>query len=113
MVAEKLELLAGLRGEPEVASILIMVLAGFVPMNLELLSDSLKLCTPNMKKKKDPSFDELKSAVSKPLKEMVNSIKTFFADAAAAWAERVNLSLFTSADAAAAVDFSKAMTDNA
>lgn len=113
LVAEKLELLAALRGDGGVASVLIMILAGFMPMNLELLSDSVKACTPNMKKKKDPSFDELKSGVIKPLKEVVTSVKDFFAGAATLWTERAQVSLFPAEDATAAVDFAKAITDNA
>ena len=65
----------------------IMIFGAFMPLILELASESLKSCTPNMKKKKDPSFDELKTNVIKPLKECVGIIKNHFAQCSTAWIE--------------------------
>ena len=46
---------------------------------MEGLSDALKYASPNMKKKKDPAFDELKSKIIKPLKEINSKLKDYFA----------------------------------
>lgn len=64
-----------------------MIFGAFMPLVLELTSESLKSCTPNMKKKKDPSFDELKTSVIKPLKECMTLIKNHFAQCSSAWNE--------------------------
>ena len=58
-----------------------------MPLAIELTSECLKSCTPNMKKKKDPSFDELKASVIKPIKECVNMIKNHFSVCSNAWNE--------------------------
>ena len=41
----------------EIQSLLIIFFGGFIPLAIESCSDSIKACTPNMKKKKDASFD--------------------------------------------------------
>ena len=69
-----------------------------IPMVFEILSESLKQCSPNMKKKKDPSFDELKSNVIKPLKEIVVSFKVYFENVAQYYAEQKDKELFSEAD---------------
>ena len=69
-----------------------------LPMVIEILSDSLKLCSPNMKKKKDPAFDELKANIVKPLKEMVMSFKMYFEMVAQHYSEQKEKDLFTEAD---------------
>jgi hypothetical protein len=56
-----------------------MMLGAFMPLALELCSEALKNCSPNMKKKKDLVFDELKANIMKPLKEIANLFKDYFA----------------------------------
>jgi hypothetical protein len=65
-----------------------MIMGAFLPLCFELTAESLKSCTPNMKKKKDASFDDLKAQVIKPMKECVGLIKKFFADCSAYWQEK-------------------------
>ena len=69
-----------------------------LPMIIEILGDSLRLCAPNMKKKKDPAFDELKAKVIKPLKEVVNSFKIYFEKVVQYYAEQKENDLFTEAE---------------
>lgn len=66
----------------------IMIFGAFMPLLIELTSESLKSCTPNMKKKKDPAFDELKSSIMKPLKECVGIIKNHFSECSSAWSDK-------------------------
>lgn len=76
----------------------ILIMGSVLPMVIELLSESLKLSTPNMKKKKDPAFDELKANVIKPLKEVVNSFRFYFEKVAQYYAEQKEKDLFTEAE---------------
>ena len=76
----------------------ILMMGSVLPMVIELLSESLKLSTPNMKKKKDPAFDELKANVIKPLKEVVNSFRLYFEKVAQYYAEQKEKDLFTEAE---------------
>ena len=57
-----------------------------MPLALELCSECLKICSPNMKKKKDVVFDELKSTIMKPLKDLPTLFKDYFASRSAIWA---------------------------
>jgi len=70
-----------------------------LPMIFDLVSESLKGCTPNMKKKKAPEFDELKAKVIKPMKEMVNSFKNFFESISQFYAEFKEKDLFSEEEA--------------
>ena len=63
-----------------------MLLAAFMPLALELCSECLKICSPNMKKKKDAVFDELKSNIMKPLKDLSTLFKDYFASRGTIWA---------------------------
>jgi hypothetical protein len=49
----------------------------------------MKSVTPNMKKKKDASFDDLKSKVIKPLKTLPIAIKDYLTVVAAHWKDQV------------------------
>jgi len=76
----------------------ILIMGSVLPMVFEILSESLKACAPNMKKKKDPAFDELKANVVKPLKEVVNSFRFYFEKVAQYYAEQKEKDLFTEAE---------------
>ena len=49
----------------------------------------MKSVTPNMKKKKDASFDDLKNKVIKPLKTLPIAIKDYLTVVAAHWKDQV------------------------
>ena len=72
------EKLSASQDDSEVHTLAIILFGGYVPLAIETCSESLKACTPNMKKKKDASFDQLKAEVIKPLKEVCSSIKEHF-----------------------------------
>lgn len=80
-------------GDIEMASILLQIAGCYLPFVIEGLSDSLKLATPNMKKKKDPAFDELKTQVIKPLKELNTQLKDFFSGLSAWFNDQAQLPL--------------------
>lgn len=63
-----------------------MMLTAYMPLALELCSEALKCCSPNMKKKKDEVFDQLKSQIMKPLKDLTAILKDYFSHRAQAWA---------------------------
>ena len=43
-----------------------------------------------MKKKKDPAFDDLKKSVIKPMKDMVNELKTHFSEVSQRYSEKAS-----------------------
>mmetsp|Transcript_8641 Transcript_8641/g.14629 ORF Transcript_8641/g.14629 Transcript_8641/m.14629 type:complete len:259 (+) Transcript_8641:2565-3341(+) len=63
----------------ENTSIQVQLFGSFIPICLELMAESLKSCTPGMKKKKNQAFDDLKSQVIKPLKDLFTVISGHFA----------------------------------
>ena len=72
-----------------------MIFGAFMPLVFELTSEALKSCTPNMKKKKDPSFDELKNKVLKPLKECISIVKNHFGQCSSEWNNRSQTDLLS------------------
>jgi len=61
--------LKNLQASSPQSSLEIQLFGSFVPFTVEFLGEALRTASPNMKKKKDPSFDDLKKQVIKPIKE--------------------------------------------
>ena len=60
-VASQMEVVSAHQNDNQSASNTVVLFTAFVPLLLEMLADSLKSVTPNMKKKKDEVFTTLKS----------------------------------------------------
>lgn len=73
-IASKLEVISANQNDNQSASNSIVLFSAFVPLLFDMLSDALKSATPNMKKKKDEVFTQLKKEIIKPFKDLVISI---------------------------------------
>jgi hypothetical protein len=54
-----------------------MLFGSYIPFTMELFSKCLNSAMPNMKKKKDEIFEDLKKQVVKPLKDLATNYKTY------------------------------------
>ena len=59
-------------------SLCILLFTAYMPAIVQLLSQSIKSASPNMKKKKDPAFDTFRQTVTKGLKELIGQFKGYF-----------------------------------
>ena len=109
-VASQMEVISVNQNDNQSASNTIVLFTAFVPLIFDMLSDSLKSVTPNMKKKKDEVFTTLKSQIIKPFKEMASSLNVAFTAIAASWNDRIQAPLVPSSEAA--LTFVKTMTDH-
>ena len=71
--------------------------ASFMPYIMELLGETLRSNAPNMKKKSDPAFDELKTSVVKPLKDITLLFRDHFQAISDAFKDKSSIA-FTSGD---------------
>ena len=82
----------------QAASISIILFSSYVPFVFEQLADALKSATPNMKKKKDEVFTQLKSQIIKPFKDLTTSVKDKFTEFATFWSDRSQVPLVASSE---------------